>query len=237
MLHVSPASRLQAPARRRFHRLAAVIAAGGASAGLLGCQVTPERRGIGGFGMAGGYEKPERRAQVAPVPAPAAAPAAASAPAAVAGGAGGGGVDWFTMARAEHRAIDARFERLSTSGDPAERALLRAALADALTLHAVEEENVIYPALYAAGFAEDPFKLYEEHAQMKMVLAELDMIAKDSPAWGGRIGALWRHVRAHTQDEETRVYPMLRETLTAELEVVLSQAYRREGAKFLPLRA
>ena len=38
----------------------------------------------------------------------------------------------------------------------------------------------------------------------------------------------------HAQDEETRVYPMLRETLTAELEIALSQAYRREGAKFLP---
>jgi hypothetical protein len=28
----------------------------------------------------------------------------------------------------------------------------------------------------------------------------------------------------HAQDEETRVYPMLRETLTAELEIALSQA-------------
>ena len=115
--------------------------------------------------------------------------------------------------------------------------MLSTALADALTRHAVEEENVIYPALYAAGFAEDPFKRSEEHAQMKMVLSELGMLAKNSPTWGSRVGAFWRQVRTHAQDEETRVYPMLRDTLTAELEIALSDACRREGAKFLPASA
>lgn len=140
--------------------------------------------------------------------------------------------DWMEIVRTQHRAVDALFAKLVATQDPATRATLRSALADALTVHSVQEENVLYPALAMAGLRAEPQQLYAEQAQMKVLLAELDVLPNDHPNWGARVQNLRAIVQKHVADEEERIYPAFRAALTADQNVIVTARYRGEGEKF-----
>lgn len=140
--------------------------------------------------------------------------------------------DWFELVRVEHRAADKLFQQVLSADDPAARAQLQMKLADALKRHALEEENALYPALQMAGLRAEPQQLYAEHSQMKVLLAELDMMPKNHPQWMRRAQELRTLVQQHVQEEETRIYPSFRQKLSAEQNAMITAMYRREGAKF-----
>ena len=139
---------------------------------------------------------------------------------------------WLEQVRGEHRAVLALFDRMIAADDPAQRATLRDALAEALTVHAVGEENAIYPALAMAGAPTDVQQLYAEHAQLKVLLAELDVLPKDHAAWPGRARNLRALVAKHAQDEESRLYPAFTKAMTSEQNAALSGRYAREHERF-----
>ena len=144
------------------------------------------------------------------------------------------GGDWLDSVRIEHRAVDAAFEQLLGAGDPARRVRLRAALADRLTVHAVQEESVLYPALAMAGLETEPQQLYADHAQIKVLLAELDVLPKDHPAWPARVQTLRGIVQRHVQEEESTLYPSFRAALSPDQNALVTARYRAEGARFAP---
>ena len=142
--------------------------------------------------------------------------------------------DWFDIVRVEHRAVDALFRKLlaTTDRDIETRAALRNTIADSLTNHAIEEENVLYPALRMGGQRPESEQLYREHAELKVVLAELDAMPKNHPGWLERAKALQTMVLQHVQIEETQLYPSFRSRMTPEQNAMVTRMYRREGAKF-----
>jgi hemerythrin superfamily protein len=145
------------------------------------------------------------------------------------------GGDWMEMVRAEHRAVDALFQRILATNDPAERARLRNMLSDALTRHAVQEENALYPALALAGMKTEPPQLYADHSQVKVLLAELDVLPFDHPAWPARVKHLQTIVQRHVQEEETQIYPAFARSLNPAQNAAIATRYRREGARFRPV--
>ncbi len=164
-------------------------------------------------------------------PVPRASPAEAGLPARRAMAAGG---DWLDAVRIAHRAVDAAFEQLLSAGEPAQRGRLRTALADLVTLHAVQEESVLYPALAMAGLKAEPQQLYADHAQIKVLLAELDVLPKDQPAWPIRVQNLRTLFLRHAREEETTIYPAFRAALSPEQNALVTARYRAEGEKFAP---
>ncbi|RPH42752.1 MAG: hemerythrin domain-containing protein [Burkholderiales bacterium] len=145
-----------------------------------------------------------------------------------------GGGDWLDSVRIEHRAVDAAFAQLLAAGEPALRVRLRTALADMLTVHAVQEETVLYPALAMAGLKAEPQQLYADHAQIKVLLAELDVLPKDHPAWPARVENLRAIVLRHMQEEESKIYPSFRAALSPDQNALVTARYRAEGEKFAP---
>lgn len=142
--------------------------------------------------------------------------------------------DWFDIVRTEHRAVDALFRKLlvTTDRDIELRAALRNTISDSLTNHAIEEENVLYPSLRLAGQRPESEQLYREHAELKVVLGELDMMPKNHPGWLERAKALQAMVMQHVQIEETQLYPSFRSRMTPEQNAMVTRMYRREGAKY-----
>ena len=152
------------------------------------------------------------------------------------GGMGGppAGADWLEIVKFEHRAADATFAKLlaTTDRDVEQRAELRELLANLLTNHAIEEENVLYPALSMAGQRVETADLYREQAEMKIMLAELEVMPKNHPGWLERVRQLQQAVRQHVQAEETRIYPAMRARMSAEQNAMVTQMYVREGKKY-----
>lgn len=146
---------------------------------------------------------------------------------------GMGAGDWADALAAEHKAVLALFDQLEATGDrqASARAHLLARIKSALGKHALEEENVIYPALREANSTHDADALNAEHGYVKTYLYELENMPKEGPAWLARAREFRTMIEAHMRMEEEEVFPALHGALDAEKNAKLSTAMFREGLK------
>lgn len=152
--------------------------------------------------------------------------AAVQAPTALAG-------DWATALAAEHKVALALFDKLEATepGATAKRAALLAQLKHALARHALEEENVIYPALRQTGRTAEADELNAEHGYVKQYLYELENSPKGTPEWLAKLRQFRSEIEDHMREEEDKLFPALRGELTDEQNKALAAAMNKEGFK------
>src|SRR3954471_11891129 len=141
--------------------------------------------------------------------------------------------DWFDALKTEHQMALAIFDKIEATDDSQTmmRSRLLTKLKYALDKHAVEEENVIYPALRQANLAHDADALNSEHGYVKTYLYELETLPKDSPDWLARVRAFRSMIQEHMRMEEDEVFPTFRQALSAEQNAKLTALMNKEGFK------
>ena len=141
--------------------------------------------------------------------------------------------DWFDALKAEHQATLALFDKIEATDDSQGmmRGHLLMKLKYALTKHANEEENVIYPALREANLAHDADALNAEHGYVKTYLYELETISRTSPEWLARVRDFRTMIQEHMRMEEDEVFPSFREALSPEQNARLTSMMNKEGFK------
>ena len=141
--------------------------------------------------------------------------------------------DWADALKAEHEATLLVFDKIEATSDAqtGTRSALLAKLKYALGKHALQEENVIYPALREANSAHDADALNSEHGYIKTYLDELETMPNDSPEWLARVRDFRSMIQEHMRMEEEEVFPKFRETLTDEQNAKLSAMMNKEGLK------
>lgn len=152
--------------------------------------------------------------------------AVVQAPSALAG-------DWMDALVLEHKAVARIFDALEATDEKmtGRRNMLLMQLKHALMKHAIEEENVIYPALREMGQREAADELNKEHGYVKQYLYELETAPSAAPEWIAKVRDFRADVEAHVQEEETHLFPMLRASLTEEKSKALTLAMNKEGFK------
>lgn len=152
--------------------------------------------------------------------------AAVQAPTALAG-------NWDEALALEHEATRKVFDAIEATDERSttKRNLLLAHLKHALMKHAVEEENVIYPALREAGQKDAADELTKEHGYVKQYLYELENTPTASPEWIAKVRLFRADIEQHMQEEEMRLFPMLREQLSDEKNKLLTATMNKEGFK------
>lgn len=141
--------------------------------------------------------------------------------------------DWPEALAMEHKAVLKVFDAIEATQTRAvaKRTMLLTQLKHALAKHAIEEENVIYPALRDAGQREGAEELVREHADVKHYLYDLENMPKNSPEFLEMVKAFRREVEEHAADEENRQFPALFASLSEEQNRKLTRAMNREGFK------
>ena len=141
--------------------------------------------------------------------------------------------DWFDALKAEHQLTRAIFDKIEATDDSQSivRGHLLMKLKYALTKHANEEENVIYPALRDANMAHDADALNGEHGYVKTYLYELETIANTSPEWLARVRDFRTMIEEHMRMEEEEVFPAFRQALTDTQNARLTSMMNKEGFK------
>lgn len=141
--------------------------------------------------------------------------------------------DWMDGLIAEHQAVLKLFDGLEATDDKAagRRTMLLTQIRHALAKHAIEEENVIYPALREAGQVEEADELTREHGYVKQYLYELENMPKAGPAFLEKVRRFRADLEAHMAEEEERLFPALRTQLAEEKNALLTRAVNREGFK------
>ncbi|SMF61232.1 hemerythrin domain-containing protein [Allosphingosinicella indica] len=141
--------------------------------------------------------------------------------------------EWDEALKAEHDAVRAIFDALEESGDDAKikRTALLAKLKYALTKHAIEEENVIYPALRESGRSEEADELNREHGYVKQFLFELSNTPANSPKFLETVRRFRADIEDHMREEEEKLFPQLRAQLGNERNRELTRTINLEGFK------
>ncbi len=142
--------------------------------------------------------------------------------------------DWLDALTTEHAMTLAIFDKIETTDDSqtGQRSALLAKLKYALTKHALQEENVIYPALRQANSTYDADHLEEDHGYVKTYLYELETMAKDSPEWLARVRDFRQMIQTHMREEEDEIFPKFRQLLSEEQNSRITAMMHKEGFKF-----
>jgi hemerythrin superfamily protein len=141
--------------------------------------------------------------------------------------------EWDEALKAEHQLTLKVFDALeaTTEANTTKRATLLMNLKHMLSKHALEEENVIYPALREAGQIEAADELNRDHGYVKQYLYELGELPKDSPLWIGKLRKFRSDLEQHMREEESDLFPKLRSLVSAEKNKELTTLMNKEGLK------
>jgi len=143
------------------------------------------------------------------------------------------GKDWDEVLKTEHRAVEALFDKLAKteSTQTTTRMMLVMQIKKALTKHALEEENAVYPHLAKALGDGAADSLFAEHAEMKKALHFLGECDKASSEFLDRADQLRRIVTSHIAEEEILLDEM-KAQLTEEQNAEINAAAWKEGVSF-----
>lgn len=103
-----------------------------------------------------------------------------------------------------------------------------------LAKHTMAEEDVVYPLLHGPLHEPQQSKhLYDEHADMKIHLYELEQLLMQNANWSERVRTLRDLVESHIRDEEEVQFPKLRQHLNKRQNMMVSGEISREQALVL----
>ncbi|HEX8634090.1 MAG TPA: hemerythrin domain-containing protein [Pyrinomonadaceae bacterium] len=126
-------------------------------------------------------------------------------------------MDAFELLKNDHAKVSALFERIEPATDATTRQQLFTQLKQELDVHAHIEETILYPALKQAAATRDiTEEAYEEHQEVKDLLAELEATPADSEEWSDILLELRENVEHHVEEEEGEMFTKAREVLSAQ---------------------
>ncbi len=144
--------------------------------------------------------------------------------------------DPFELLIEDHRKILSTLDQMAQQRADAtvRRPALYWMLKRKLAKHATAEEDVVYPVLHGEAQEATASKaLYDEHADMKILLFELERMLKSNEDWSQPVRSLRDLIQRHAEEEEQVVFPRLRQLFDQERASKVSAQISREEALVL----
>ena len=125
--------------------------------------------------------------------------------------------DAVELLKADHKEVKALFEQYKTLAEREEIGEERQAVAQQicllLTVHAMAEEEIFYPAVRAA--IDEPDLLDEaevEHASAKDLIAQIEAMSPDDALYDAKVIVLGEYIDHHVKEEEGEMFPKCRKS-------------------------
>ena len=129
----------------------------------------------------------------------------------------------IVMLTKQHRAVEALFKKIENAKRADQRRALLGELASDLTLHMQIEEKIFYPAvkeLETKKAEEMVLEAYEEHAVVKLVLAELPKIDPEDERFEAKMTVLQELIEHHVEEEEDEMFKLAKKIDGDDLEMI-----------------
>jgi hemerythrin-like domain-containing protein len=129
-------------------------------------------------------------------------------------------MDPIQLLKKQHREVEALFKKIEKTRSADPRRALMLELASNLKLHMTIEEEIFYPAvqqLPAKKAEEMTLEAYEEHAVVKLVLAELPGVDPEDERFDAKMTVLSELIEHHVDEEENEMFKTAKKLGTAEL--------------------
>ena len=148
-------------------------------------------------------------------------------------------MDAIALLKNDHKTVEALFKKFEKAGERAHKTKRQLVdkIIEELSVHAVIEEQVLYPAAREAIPDEEDTVLeaLEEHHVVKIVLSELEKLPAEAERFDAKVTVLMENVRHHVKEEEQELFPALRKALGRSRLLELGEAMER-AKKVAPLR-
>ena len=134
----------------------------------------------------------------------------------------------------------ADFETASKNDDNDEKAAIVEEILAALEAHATVEEEIFYPAVKKArseNTKDEVREAYEEHQQIKNLLAALSELNPDDESYDAKLKVLRDDVEHHVTEEEGEMFPDARKFLGKEKLQALGEKIAAMKAELMPEEA
>jgi hemerythrin superfamily protein len=139
----------------------------------------------------------------------------------------GARADAIELLTADHREVEQLFTVYENSGNDPELATDTAGrIVRELSIHAVIEEMVLYPAIrkMVEGGEEMADHGIEEHQELKEMLASVDGKPGDDPEVRETMGKVKETVSDHVSDEEGEMFPALKRSVKEDKLMAMGEA-------------
>jgi hemerythrin superfamily protein len=133
------------------------------------------------------------------------------------------------LIRMDHTKVDTLFTQLLGSNDPQKIQEFYGQLYKDLSVHAEAEEQVVYPAV--RSYYEDTQELYDEQAEMKVMLEKIKSLSPSSPEFKAKIEELMSGVKSHVQQEEGEMFPKIRDNFSDEQQKQMATEFKTAKSK------
>lgn len=128
--------------------------------------------------------------------------------------------DAISILEQDHARVRTLFAELKKNSDDDQREALLEELAIEIQSHTTLEEDIFYPAFRDAVSGRKEEQLYfealEEHGLVDYVLPQVEQEERGSPTFLAKCKVLEDLVMHHLQEEENRLFPLVRKVMSAD---------------------
>jgi hemerythrin superfamily protein len=117
--------------------------------------------------------------------------------------------------RMDHQKVNVLFAEIEKSNDPQKIQEYFGQLYKDLTTHAKAEEQVVYPAVRSFYGESDVQELYDEQAEMAVILDQIKASAPNSDAFKQQLKQLKDIVMDHVRQEESTMFAAIRDNFSS----------------------
>lgn len=149
--------------------------------------------------------------------------------------------DVIARLRADHREVAALHEAyqklVAEQADAGARGALAGQICQALTAHAIAEEEVLYRALRAVLDEQDLLDEADiEHASAKRLIGEIEALHPGADKYDARVVVLCEYIAHHVKEEEREIFPKARNAKELDLKA-LGEAFAQRKAELIAAQA
>ena len=148
--------------------------------------------------------------------------------------------DATELLKQDHDAVKGlfkEFQEASENSDSDEKVDIVEEITTALEIHAALEEEIFYPAVKKArseNTKDEVREAYEEHQQIKILLAALGEIDPDDESYNAKVKVLQDDVEHHVAEEEGEMFPDARKFLGKQKLQALGEKLMSKRAELQP---
>jgi hemerythrin superfamily protein len=128
-------------------------------------------------------------------------------------------MDAVALLKADHRKVEDLFERFEKAKDFQRKKALATEICTELTVHAMIEEEIFYPACRDAVEEELRTESYVEHDGAKVLIAELEASDPYNEFYDAKMKVLSEQIKHHVKEEEKRAEGMFAQARDAGLDM------------------
>ena len=133
--------------------------------------------------------------------------------------------------RMDHQKVNVLFAEIEKSDDPQKIEEYFGQLYKDLTVHAKAEEQVVYPAVRSLYGEDNVQELYDEQAEMAVILDQIKATAPNSEAFKQQIKQLKDIVMDHVRQEESTLFATIRDNFSSEQSERLATEFKAAKEK------